>query len=120
MPPLHWPWLVWVRDDQPYTFSMVTQEGEPLDLRAYVWGLRIECERNVWNFRTDDVSGPLVLLDQDDPLTVGQITITFSLEHQKSFLTNSFPKYDLYRLDGTTRLPCLYGYVQASGWTKPE
>ena len=115
--PLFVEWPVWVGNNDPVTLTLTDPlaGGAPLDLTGLIFKFSI-----VWDGvairMTSGVDAGLVIEDQTDAATKGQLTVTLSLEQTRDLPTLKPARLELECWDGAEQTSLLYGEVPATDW----
>ena len=110
-------WEIWVADTDPSTFTFINDDGTRLDLTGMVLRLSIEWQNGGALLLVTGTDPEIVIEDQTDDATKGQVTITLSAA-QRALLPpdGSTIRFNIQRVDGALKLSRPYGEIVAVRW----
>jgi hypothetical protein len=111
-------WEIWTQDTDPSTFTFTNDDGSRLDLTGMVFRLSIEWSGGAL-LLVSGTDAEIVVEDQSDPDTKGQLTVTLSPAQRALLPTDgSSIKFNIQRVDGGLKLSRPYGEIVAVRWVE--
>ena len=109
-------WEIWVQDTDPSTFTFTDDAGARLDLTGMVFRLSIEWTGGAL-LVVSGTDPEIVVLDQSDADTRGQVTVNLSPVQRALLPTDGRAiRFNVQRVDGPLKLSRPYGEIIAVRW----
>jgi hypothetical protein len=111
-------WEIWVQDTDASTFTFITDDGSRLDLTGMTFRLSIEWVGGAI-LLVSGTDPEIVIEDQSDPDTQGQVTVNLSPAQRALLPTDGRTiLFNIQRVDAPLRISAPYGEIIATKWTQ--